>query len=193
MGLDYNWGGVDYGAKLSGYTVICYVEDNLLHFLQVDKKVDADKWLQKWITELQLSTIYIDAPLSLPQAYYGLGDDYFYRECDKLTSAMSPMFLGGLTARAMKLKSQLSDVQVIETYPGYLAKKILSLSDSYLKKKKYTGEVLNLIKPLLPVELASEPDNWHQLDALLCWISGYRDSQQKAVTLGEEKEGLIIV
>lgn len=191
--MNYNWGGVDYGAKLSGYTVICYAKESLLHFHQVEKKVDTDKWLLQHISELKLSTIYLDAPLSLPQAYFGVGDNYFYRECDKETSAMSPMFLGGLTARAMKLKSQLTGVVVIETYPAYLAKNILDLSEFYTKKRKYSGEMLSQLKPLLPIGLACDPDNWHQLDALLCWISGYRDSQNTSITLGEEREGLIIV
>ena len=95
--------GIDYGAKLAGTTAICFEQSGQLKIWQSEKKKDADKFVQESIKQLQPTTVFIDAPLSLPLAYFGEGENYFYRECDKILKGMSPMFLGGLTARAMRL------------------------------------------------------------------------------------------
>ena len=34
--------GIDYGSKLAGTTVICFEKNKQLHFLQSEKKKDAD-------------------------------------------------------------------------------------------------------------------------------------------------------
>ena len=88
--------GIDYGSKLAGTTVITYDIDRVLYQLQSDKKSDADKFVLNHVTDLKPDAIYLDAPLSLPKAYFGEGDDFFYRKGDKELRAMSPMFLGGL-------------------------------------------------------------------------------------------------
>lgn len=188
----YNWVGIDYGSKLAGTTVIAYIKDKQLHTIQSEKKKDADAWLQEQITLLQPEFIMLDAPLSLPLAYFGGGDNYFYRACDKATSAMSPMFLGGLTARAMRLCSQWTDAKVIETYPGYLARKILDISD-YNKKVAYNGQLDQLLTDLIDVDIYELPTNWHQVDAILCWYSGSRYYSQESQVFGDENEGVIIV
>ena len=191
--MEYNWIGIDYGAKLAGTTVICYVSDDQLHVTQSEKKKDADAWLQKVISQIGYSNIYFDAPLSLPGAYYGKGDNYFYRLCDKECAAMSPMFLGGLTARAMKLKSLMSLYNFQETYPGYLVRKVLMISEIYPKKKKYEGQLDDFFYNELPIPLYKNPENWHQVDAILCWMSGWRYSRNEAVIIGDPDEGVIIV
>ena len=37
------------------------------------------------------------------------------------------------------------------------------------------------------------PENWHQVDAALAWLSGWRHLNNTAEIYGEEKEGLIYV
>jgi len=191
--LEYNWIGVDYGSKMAGTTVICYVDDGHLDLKQSLKKEDADSWLQGEISKIGLSDIYFDAPLSLPGAYFGKGDNYFYRLCDRECGAMSPMFLGGLTARAMKLKANMTRYKFSETYPGYLVRKVLMLSEIYLKKKKYEGQLDQYLKATLPLPLLHLPSNWHQVDAILCWISGWRASKDQALVIGDIEEGVIVV
>jgi predicted nuclease with RNAse H fold len=189
---DNNWVGIDYGSKLAGTTVIAYVKAKQLHIIQSEKKQDADKWLQEQIALIKPSYIMMDAPLSLPLAYFGDSDNYFYRECDKAMSAMSPMFLGGLTARAMRLCSSWEDLKVIETYPGYLARKILKIDD-YNKKIPYKGQLNQYLSDLLAMDIHEDPINWHQVDAILCWYSGSRYNSNINEVFGDEKEGLIIV
>jgi uncharacterized protein len=44
---------------------------------------------------LQPARIFMDAPLSLPQVFFGpSGNEFFYRRCGRELKAMSPMFLG---------------------------------------------------------------------------------------------------
>jgi len=193
MIMEYDWVGVDYGSKLAGTTVICYAYDSHLLIKQSQKKEDADTWLHSEISNIGFSDIYFDAPLSLPGAYFGKGDNYFYRLCDRECGAMSPMFLGGLTARAMKLKANMPRYKFSETYPGYLAKKVLMLSEIYLKKKKYEGQLDHFLKKTLPLPLTHLPSNWHQVDAILCWISGWRAYRDEALVIGDIEEGVIVV
>lgn len=87
--------GIDYGSKLAGTTAICYQEGDALTIIQSEKKQDADRFINDTVESLKPEQIFIDAPLSLPAAYFGNGDDYFYRDCDRQLKAMSPMFLGG--------------------------------------------------------------------------------------------------
>jgi predicted nuclease with RNAse H fold len=182
--------GIDYGSKLAGTTVICFEKNNQLHFLQSEKKKDADAFLIKNIHELNPEKIFIDAPLSLPGVYSNNGDDFFYRQCDRAVNAMSPMFLGGLTARAMKLRAGFSHLHFYEIYPAHLVR-VLFLENKFYKKD------LAAFSELLKIELAivffQPPDNWHQVDAALAWLSGWRFEKQKAIIFGDKKEGFICV
>jgi predicted nuclease with RNAse H fold len=108
--------GIDYGSKMAGTTVITYNQDNVLYQRSSVKNGDADAFILDCVTELQPGQIYIDAPLSLPLACFGKGTDFFYREADRKLKAMSPMFLGGLTARAMKLRLQLTEMELQLTF-----------------------------------------------------------------------------
>jgi len=121
--------GIDYGAKKAGTTAICYQEGNRLFTSLSVKGADADDFCFQQIERLRPEFIMIDAPLSLPDAYFGKGDDFFYRQCDRELNAMSPMFLGGLTARAMRLADQLKSRQMLvyETYPRALASELFGL------------------------------------------------------------------
>jgi len=190
--------GADYGSKLAGTTVIAHVENNKVHFLQSEKKKDADQFLLQQIEVLHVKTLFLDAPLSLPGVYRDLPnhDNYFYRKVDLELKAMSPMFLGGLTARAMRLKKKLEQngVKVIETYPSYLAK-TFQLKDFHYKKQK---ENLTACSNFLISQLdwsyeVPMSQNWHQLDALLAFYSAWRYKNGRHQVFGTAEEGSIIV
>lgn len=116
--------GIDFGAKLAGTTAVAMVRDGALRLWQSEKGKDADSWLLYLIAELQPKVIFLDAPLSLPKVYareaFTTASDFFYRQADREVQAMSPMFIGGLTARAIKLRTQLAaqGIAVLETYPS---------------------------------------------------------------------------
>ena len=202
--------GIDYGSKTSGNTVICYHDGQVIHFYDADKK-DADLFILDWITNRQsvlnesttdidpINTVFLDAPLSLPAVYHSRAgfSNYHYRQCDVALKAMSPMFLGGLTARAMELKHHLKDkanVETYEVYPKAIAQRLVY--NDYHKKLNLV-EMENLCGSLtekFPVlRFEKYPKNQHQFDALLAWISGYRFINQQHSIFGEAQEGLIIV
>ena len=184
--------GIDFGAKLAGTTAICEVgEDGLLHFRQSLKKQDADAWLQEVLQEQRPSAVYIDAPLSLPGVYGGTGGDYFYRACDRQVNAMSPMFLGGLTARAMRLRSCFMDIPFYEIYPGHYVREHLPEAVNY--KKSDLEAFCRLLAAKLPLSWKHDPQSWHQADAALAWFSGWRHRHGLASSFGDEAEGLIFI
>ncbi|NBB20871.1 DUF429 domain-containing protein [Runella sp. CRIBMP] len=197
--------GIDYGSKTSGNTVVCYHDGQAIHFYEADKK-DADLFIIDWISKYNLAqnrptlrTIFLDAPLSLPAVYQSIAgfSNYHYRRCDVVLKAMSPMFLGGLTARAMELKQHLQDKMNVETqevYPKAIAQ--ILLPDHY-HKKLTTNEMEALCRRLSRVIpelcLAEYPKTQHQFDALLAWVSGYRFMNQQHLVFGDIQEGIIIV
>ena len=109
--------GVDYGSKMAGTTVVAVARERQIDLLQSGRKQDADAWLLETAVAQQPDHIFLDAPLSLPGVYRHLPgrSDYFYREADRELQAMSPMFLGGLTARAMQLHERLRAAYPIGT------------------------------------------------------------------------------
>ena len=190
MQKDQAWIGIDYGAKLAGTTAICFEKEEELFIIQSQKKQDADMFIKSLINMVEPTHVYIDAPICLPAAYFGKGKNYFYRQCDIETKAMSPMFLGGLTARAMKLSADFPEIIFKETYPSFLVKRVFFLEDVYQKKKSFNPDILNnMVYPKMgrPIE------NWHQFDALMCWLSGQRDFESDAISLGNPEEGQIII
>jgi predicted nuclease with RNAse H fold len=181
--------GIDYGAKLSGNTVIAYYQNSQVVFSQVKKKEDTDTWLTRILTQLEIDTIYIDAPLSLPAAYYGQGDSYHYREADRITKAMSPMFLGGLTARAMSLKYKLKKYTFFEIYPSYYQSEIVQS----IHYKKDISLFLADLKEKEKFNLLGNPTNWHQVDSLLALLIGTRHQENRHQEIGNIKEGIILI
>lgn len=192
------WAGVDYGSKQAGTTVMAFQKQGKLWFRQSSKKSDADAALRQWIIEEKPDQVFIDAPLSLPLVYREpqSSTDYFYRRADRELNAMSPMFLGGLTARAMRLVASIqTDLPVIfqETYPGYLAKMLELPKSAYKKQKENLPILTRLVCHRYSLELDQYPENWHQFDAMLAYLSGFRYQAGLHQTFGEEQEGLIIV
>ena len=186
--------GIDYGSKLAGTTAICYQEGDELKVIQSEKKKDADKFILEHVNRLSPAKIFIDATLSLPLAYFDKGDDYFYRSCDRELKAMSPMFLGGLTARAMRLTKNLSsqNIQCFEAYPGGLVVELGDLKKDYTKKSMVNTSFLEVLSKQVGLKI-NGTGSWHQIDAVLCWLSGKRYEDGKAKIIGEENEGLIII
>ena len=187
--------GIDYGSKMAGTTVVAYLEKNQLKLMVSEKKKDADQMILKAVAALKPDLIAIDAPLSLPGVYTGLEGchDHFYRQCDRETRAMSPMFLGGLTARAIKLKSQVPDVQFIEAYPVKTGKdRGLEKYNFRTKTAKYS-EILKAIIKLTgwDIDYADASVTGHHIDAALALYTAHRFRANEAQCLGDPFEGLI--
>ncbi len=189
--------GIDYGSKMAGTSAIAYLEKNTLKTVQSLKKKDADQFILNHSEILNPSLVFLDAPLSLPGIYAGVPDcdDYFYRRADRELKAMSPMFLGGLTARAMRLKAMLEKkgTEVIEIYPAHLAKKLNLREIGYKKNKESIPQVAERLQALLPYSIGELPQNWHQIDAILAFYSGYRYLANEYESFGNPLEGMIYV
>ena len=195
--------GVDFGSKTAGTTAISYLDKNFkIKSLISEKGKDADTFILDAVGSKLSQLIFIDAPLSLPGVYRGISgyNDYFYRECDKNLNAMSPMFLGGLTARAMKLQGIFNDkdIQLYEVYPSEIAKELGLTQYGY--KKEYNSiefciKILQkyLLFSITKIEIQVEVKNWHVFDSILALTSGIRFIKGLSKTYGNENEGLITV
>jgi uncharacterized protein len=193
--------GIDYGSKLAGTTVIAWL-DTASRGVQLSgsrRKEDADRFIYEVLVKLRPGAVFIDAPLSLPGVYGKLDGytDYFFREADKQLQAMSPMFLGGLTARAIKLKKELEAiaVPVYETYPAAQAVRTGLAETGYKKAAVAISDVRQLLKQRL-APFILEPavvTTWHQVDALLALLGGIRFINRQHQEFGNAAEGIIIV
>lgn len=178
--------GIDFGARKAGTTAICCLQGDCLQVLQSGKGDDADRFIREQLKMIGPQQVFIDAPLSLPAAYFMRGSDYMFRQCDRELSAMSPMFLGGLTARAIQLKAEHSACDFIEVYPKALAGKL------QVKSYKHQPIVWSDLEAHLPYSLET-PSSLHAYDAVLAWLSGYRYLNGEALIYGRPEEGQIIV
>lgn len=187
--------GIDYGSKLAGTTVLAIFDTDTKHTLleQSSKKQDADAFVLSTLREHPADLVGIDAPLSLPGIYRDLegNNDFHYRAADRQAKAMSPMFLGGLTARAMKLASEI-EATTIEVYPKLSAERYLLQELGYKGDKEAIAPCLMALvqRTELPVaELSIE--NWHQFDALLALEITWRYHNNLADQYGDAKEGML--
>lgn len=184
--------GIDFGARRSGKTAVCVFMEDEWVIEQSNKGIDSDKFIESIVHEQDIRRIFIDAPLSLPSVFTGTpgANDYFYRSADREVSAMSPMFLGGLTARAIRHKDYWlkEEREVFEAYPAGLVRE-WDLGQFYKKDKE---AFLIRLKERVPMEMP-DPENWHQVDALLAWLTGWRYEKETFRTFGDPGEGLIIV
>ncbi|GAB3534699.1 hypothetical protein GCM10027443_22200 [Pontibacter brevis] len=191
--------GVDYGSKLAGTTAAAMLVQGQVNVWQSNSGQDADKWLLQLVQELQPKILYLDAPLTLPKVYvqgtHTPTADYFYRQADRELQAMSPMFIGGLTARAIRLRAQLAEkgVAVLETYPAALVQQVLPQLPGYKKDLAALPDSEGALQGQIPFELSESPQNWHQFDALLAWYSGYRHQKGQSVLYGDAREGRVII
>lgn len=185
--------GIDFGAKKAGTTAIAFLEGKTIRVFQTSKGFDADMVLRKKIDELKPRHVFIDAPLSLPGVYTGIkgSNDYFYRSCDKETGAMSPMFLGGLTARAMKLRANYPGIEFHESYPGGFMRNLYPDFLKYKKDKNLIAEHLQKILTNYDLNVEEQVVSWHQFDAIICLVIGLRYHSGQAEEIGKRKEGII--
>ena len=191
--------GVDFGAKQAGTTAAAMEIQGQLQVWQSPEGMDADSWLKELIQAQQAKVVYLDGPLTLPMVYgqpvSTTQADYFYRQADRELQAMSPMFIGGLTARAIKLRAELAEkgVALLETYPAALVRLLLPNLIGYKKSPAKIPEYAEALQGQLPIEWQGPPQNWHQFDAVLAWLSGYRHATGQSALYGDAREGRIIV
>jgi predicted nuclease with RNAse H fold len=192
--------GIDFGSKLTGNTVIAIFQNPRIIFMDVDKGVDADQFILNAADHFKPSHVFIDAPLSLPGVYKNIDgcSNYHFRHADLDLKAMSPMFLGGLAARAMQVKDQLEQkgALVFETYPRILANRFDLPSRGY----KGSNQGLKCCRSQIAerfngnIELsACDITTWHHLDALMALMSAMNFDQGCADSFGREDEGLIFI
>ena len=187
--------GIDYGSKLAGTTVIAHFDEGKTAVYSTTKGQDADAFITEMAQKLNPTCIYLDAPLSLPGVYTGISHttDFFYREADRQLQAMSPMFLGGLTARAMRLAKHLSPTPILEVYPGAWAQRWRWKDVGYKKDRNTMQSLLDNLKKRSSVPLPQHVQSWHALDALLALHSGFRHQKGTAEIIGLPEEGTIII
>ncbi len=200
--IPFDWCGIDYGSKLAGTTVICACEPETsqVQLWQSAPKQDADVFLQDWLLTYRPSFVFIDAPLSLPKLYKQAEapaeGDFFYRQGDRQLGAMSPLFLGGLTARAMRLQAMVRAQGIVfyETYPAQQAARLGLAALAYKKDPAAIPAVLEAILQNSPFEADNKDfGNWHRVDALLALLGAYRYAKGQAKAYGEATEGQIWV
>ncbi len=192
--------GIDYGSKLAGTTVACWqtAPGQPLRWATVARGQDADQWLLATLAPLSPGLLFFDAPLSLPGVYTDPDryDDYFYRAGDRTLRAMSPLFLGGLTARAMRLAAvwRRAGWTVRETYPARQADRLGLRPLGYKTKAVAPAALLNCLEAELPVvPCPADVPTWHHFDALLAWLGAYRYQTGCADAYGHTPEGQIYV
>jgi len=188
--MDHIW-GIDYGAKKSGNTAVALTAGDQILLFQAEKGVDADRWLDGMLQKYPPVLVAIDAPLSLPKGWCGGEGDLFYRKCDCELKAMSPLFLGGLTARAVHFKRKLEEksIAVIECYPkGFVCQ---LLDGNYPESEKSMDTILNQLPKSPRFKLASQPANEHQIDALISLVISIRHYNKQSISFGKSEEGLI--
>jgi len=189
--------GVDYGSKTSGFTCAAIMNGESISVYQAVKNKDADKWLKDLLEPMKPNVIGIDAPLSLPGALRGIKGsmNYHYRKADIEAKAMSPMFLGGLTARAIEISDwfkKATESNVIEVYPKLIAQELQLDLKRYKKDNTYLPQAKHTLESVSSWKLgAVEVENWHQYDALMALRTAQRYLNEKANILGDKAEGLI--
>lgn len=84
------------------------------------------------------------------------------------------------------------DIEVFETYPSALNKKVL-LSDYYKNDLIEFESIVSKALALFDLKLKLTPSSWHQMDAVLALLSGLRYQQGKQLVFGNIEEGQIII
>jgi predicted nuclease with RNAse H fold len=184
--------GIDYGGKTTGNCALAYIENGRIVSVQIPKTKNPDLEIKKFIQERKIELVFIDAPLSLPIAYMNpkLGNNFHYRQADIETKAMSPMFLGGFTARAIELKSNLEPIIVKETYPKQFLKLFdLNYTEATAKETLKTA----VTKTEFNFSIKTNISIKHQFDAILALCSALRYVNGLCTTYGNEREGLIYI
>ena len=138
--------------------------------------------------------------LSSSRVYYNYSikeANYFYRKCDRDLCAMSPMFIGGLSAIAIRLRHKLENKGFVvkEVYPAALADLLKLGEHGYKEKTINIVRCMDVIASQFHIFNLTEDEvlSWHHFDSLLALISGGRYLQGVAQRYGNSGEGLIYV
>lgn len=193
--------GIDYGSKLAGTTVAAFLwtETGAMQWFYSAKKQDADAMLQACLTDLRPELVMLDAPMSLPRVYQDpqiLQPDYFYRAGDKMLRAMSPMFLGGLTARAMQMAAfcKKLSIPIFETYPARQADRLSLNRTLYNKSQAHISAIQTQITTHYTIFRQCPPlPSWHAVDALLALVGALRYAENTHTCYGDPTEGVIYI
>ena len=166
------------------------MENRNLYSLLCPEKKDVDEWLYEFLSTSNAKKVFFDAPLSLPRIYFDEEDEkstHHYRQADIELKAMSPMFLGGLSARAIALKKRCGKKGMIfyETYP----KAVLLQRFSGMTKDQALLSIEKELGYLIEQKDLSE----HQKDSLLAWYAGKKNLDGESFIYGREIEGQIFV
>ncbi len=185
------WVGIDFGAKNRRTTAYCWQENALLHVELCPAKIDVDAWLYQEMIKAGVQAVFIDAPLSLPKIYFDPEDTqstHHYRRADIELKAMSPLFLGGLTARAIALASKLKKSQIAcyETYP------------KAVRNQRFSGkerqEALVDLQKSASVQIENISSlSVHAQDSVFAWFAGYMYMQKQSLIFGRQEEGQIFL
>ncbi len=192
--------GIDFGSKLAGTTVISIFKQNKIYFMNVEKGVDADAFILNAAEHFKPDKVFIDAPLSLPGRYRDLPgcEDYMFRKADIELKAMSPMFLGGMTARAMRLRDKLKEyeIAVFETYPKIMAMNHDLQNIGYKANSHHLNACRSRLQDALNPRIfmdCQDIKTWHHLDALLALMSAMNHEMGSSKCFGDEREGCVVV
>lgn len=187
--------GIDFGSKLAGTTVIAVAGQKTIRLFSSRKNEDADQFLMEIVKDKGIRSLFIDAPLSLPGVYFNLENhnDYFYRKADQQLHAMSPMFIGGLTARAMKICGRWSTqgIKCTEVYPAAFASRMKWEEKGYKKEEECLPDLAELASDIIGLPLPHDLASWHELDALIALAIGKLYLENKTCQAGNPEEGLI--
>jgi predicted nuclease with RNAse H fold len=194
----YPIAGIDFGSRYAGSTAIavCF-EDGSLRLLRSTSGEDSDLVISQAVADLKIRSITIDAPLSLPKIYRtstGTGD-FLFRRSDRELRALSPLFLGGLTARAIALARLLRSrrVQVYEGYPAAIVRELKIRIQGYKKGNVPSTVPLSLRRALGLRGTYPKVRSWHDIDALLALVTMQRILNGTSRPFGERREGQIWV
>lgn len=193
--------GIAYGSKLSGNTVISIMKNNKIYFLDVDENVDCDEFILNAARHFKPEIVYINAPLSVPAVYKCVNGfkDHQFRKADKELCSISPMIIGGVTARAIELKEKLEaelETKVYETCSKSQAKNYCLDQHGYKKNGLHLVSCRNHIGAQLSKKVmfdCTDVKTWNHLDAFLSLITAMRFVMGMANSHGDPDEGLIYV
>lgn len=188
--------GIDFGAQLAGTTccAVKYIGSHNISILTCTKGKSADRFIYDCVEKFNPILIGIDAPLTLPLFYTNPQQysDNNYRYCDRELSAMSPMFLGGLTSRAMKIyyEFKLKNIKVIEVYPKAFVRKNALEKFGYKESIENLENCVEALQTIVDFTLLIPLASWHEFDALIALGITERYLTNQADSVGNE-EGYI--
>lgn len=192
--------GIDYNSSDSDRTVLCLLDEleGKIQFIVSSEREDPNEVIKQQILSKSPAYVFIDAPLSLPRAYFDSDyEDYLYRESDKELGCQSPMETGLLTANAIKLRhslQQMSNIPLKETCPKELAK-IYQLEEAgYRGHISQIKEVVKVLQEKTEHMLDTQFfTSWQHVDAFLAMMSSLRFKNDEAKEFGNKKEGKVFV